>query len=123
MARHRAIQPHIEANGIDLCAEPKTPVLYVIRSDLGCYMKCRTDLHFPPSDGGLQKYEVYPLHPACSWGDHYIKGDDYFFIIKKDKFIAVTSLDQPQKCITEAPLGLPGHNYLKYQDKFIGIII
>ena len=108
-----AIQPHTKALGIDTCANTSGDV-YFIRSDLHCYMKCKNNLDYDSQDG--QKYIIYPLHPSCSWGDHYLKGPDGFIIIKGKNFVTVKQFKAPidisinVKALSTACQG--GENYI-----------
>ncbi|XP_067299096.1 uncharacterized protein [Pseudorasbora parva] len=78
------IIPRSKAKGTDICE--KNGYIYIIRSDLGCYMKTR-DLN-KGSD-----ISIFSLHPACRNGDHYLGGGpDNFFIIKGDSYRSVTDL-------------------------------
>ncbi|KAL1252286.1 hypothetical protein QQF64_020082 [Cirrhinus molitorella] len=68
------IIPKSKAKGTDICAA--LDWTYIIRSDLGCYMKTG-DLN-EGSD-----ISICRLHPACQNGDHYIADSKgYFHIIK-----------------------------------------
>lgn len=132
-----AIVPHAShlVKGIDICGNATN--IYIIRSDLGCYMKCDSiHLDYPPSDtttstdkqksdmtGEPQKYEIHPLHPSCTGGDHYMIGpDDNFYIIKGDHFICVSDLSLPMKIpIKVQSLSehcRDGDNYLYYDGHF-----
>ncbi|XP_067300948.1 uncharacterized protein [Pseudorasbora parva] len=78
------IIPRSKAKGTDICLAGKHH--YIIRSDLGCYMKT-TDVK-----EGLN-ISIWSLHPACQNGDHYLGGDEgIFFIIKGNSFRRVTDL-------------------------------
>ena len=90
---HPAILPHTKAKEIDMCGGASQE-LYIIRSDLNCYMKQYYD---KKSDS--TKYEVYPLHPAYNGCDHYIYNSTKksggigpnFIVIKNSKFLRVGS--------------------------------
>ncbi|KAL1250497.1 hypothetical protein QQF64_018293 [Cirrhinus molitorella] len=75
--------PRSKAKGTDICTFNK--YYYIIRSDLGCYMKT-SDLN-KGSD-----ISIFPLHPACQNGDHYIGGYSCFHIIKGNSCRKVTDL-------------------------------
>ena len=89
-----AIVPHNNplAKGVDICGTED--YVYIIRSDLGCYMKCSGYLDAPKGIHG-QRFEIYPLHPSCAYGDHYLCGPDGFYIIKNNQFIIVNDLSAP----------------------------
>lgn len=91
--------PHGEASGTDFCGGILS---YIVRSDLGCYMTSETwDLH-----KGEEKKNIYPLHPNCSEGDHYmasmarIREEEEFFIIKGNKFRRVMDLTTDKSATT-----------------------
>ena len=69
--------------------------MYIIRSDLGCYMKCNSYLDDPIGGKHGQEFEIYPLDPSCAFGDHYLYGPDGFYIIKNNQFIIVNDLNAP----------------------------
>jgi len=123
--RAAAIVPHASSldKGIDICGNASN--IYIIRSDLGCYMKCDSiHLDYAPSDTtNKQKYEIHPLHPSCAGGDHYVIGPkDHFYIIKGDHFIRVSDLS----CPLNIPIEIQslskhcrnGANYLYYNEHF-----
>ena len=87
------ILPHIRTRGVDICGDSDS--VYIIRSDLHCYIRCTIHLDYSQGYRNDQKYEVFPLHPACSWGDHYVKGPNGFIIINGNSFITVTDLSVP----------------------------
>ena len=94
-----AIVPHGEIKGIGICGDDAGNI-YIIRSDLLCYMKCKNHLEYPPSQNNPpgqndQVYEVLPLHPACSEGDHYVRDPLGFKIIKGSTFFTVSDLTLP----------------------------
>ena len=77
-----------EARGIDFCAAQD--FYYIIRSDLGVYMRCK-NFH----EG--EDIKIFPLSPACRWGDHYMAGGgfgntNYFYIIKGNEYRRVTDM-------------------------------
>ena len=75
-----------EARGIDFCGTYYH--YYIIRSDLGVYMR---STNF--NEG--KDIQIYPLSPACQWGDHYLAtGSDYFYIIKGDDYRRVTNMTE-----------------------------
>ena len=86
------IVPRNKARGTDLCGQRSYQ--YIIRSDLGCYMKA---YHVRDGDDPVT---IHPLHPTCAWGDHYVatpgsicscaQGD--FYIIKDRECRKVTDL-------------------------------
>ncbi|XP_048048329.1 uncharacterized protein LOC125269465 [Megalobrama amblycephala] len=78
------IIPKREAKGTDFCGAGGN--IYIIRSDLGCYMKT-SDLN------NGSDISIFSLHPACQNGDHYI-GDwaGYFYIIKGNNYRRVKNL-------------------------------
>ena len=78
---------HTKAKGIDVCSS--TSSLYIIRSDLGCYMK--VDNYYDSQ----QKLTVFPLNPYCANGDHYANDGKMFYIIQGDTFISVSDLSFP----------------------------
>ena len=60
--------------GIDICG--MTSYQYVIRSDIGYYMRA---YHLRDEEKGLQ---IFPIHPSCSKGDHYFATTEgYMYII------------------------------------------
>ena len=85
-----AILPHSKAKGVDMCGSASNGDLYIIRSDLHCYMKRSYD-----KKSKSNKYEIFPLHPAFQDCDHYIysstvKGGGIgpnFILIKDSKFL------------------------------------
>ena len=102
------IVPHSKTPGIDICGDENGNI-YIIRSDLHCYMKCSSSLNaYPGQSGFQQKYEVLPLHPACAGGDHYLNvpwpTSGFFIIIKGDHFIVVDNLCAPSGGFKKTPL-------------------
>ncbi|KAL1252291.1 hypothetical protein QQF64_020087 [Cirrhinus molitorella] len=85
------IIPRSKAKGTDICA---TEICYyIIRSDLGCYMKT-SDLN-KGSD-----ISICRLHPACQNGDHYIADrEGYFHIIKGNSCRKVTDLSTDSNAV------------------------
>ncbi|XP_043094883.1 uncharacterized protein LOC122345119 [Puntigrus tetrazona] len=79
-----------KAKGSDICAINKC--YYIIRSDLGCYMKTN-DLNKGAD------ISIFSLHPACQNGDHYIGGDSYFHIINGNSCRRVTNLTTDGKAV------------------------
>ena len=80
-----------EARGIDFCATYHH--YYIIRSDLGVYMKS-TNFH------AGNDIQIYPLSPACQWGDHYLAtGSDEFYIIKGNDYRRVTSMTEDKNAV------------------------
>ena len=81
-----------KAKGTDFCGLGN--YLYIIRSDLGCYMKV-DNAYDPHREDPVQ---IYPLHPNCAWGDHYMAtpapnpDKNHFYIISGDDFHIVTDL-------------------------------
>lgn len=95
-----ALVPHgLAAKGIDMCGGSNQA--WIIRSDLHCVLtSISSKLEAPPSESGTQRYIVYPLHPACSGGDHYIKKEAGSFVIIKGKYFAtVEDLWSPENSI------------------------
>ena len=88
-----ALMPH--KKGIDICNDLDGSHYYIIRSDLHCYLKCSIHVDYQPNYEP-QQYEIFPLHPACAWGDHYTCGPDGFNIIKGNNFITVNDLTAPK---------------------------
>ena len=95
------IVPHNEAKGTDICGDIHTTI---IRSDLGCYMRCN-DIH---NGSNLQ---IHPLHPSCSGGDHYfacsdrtfaVIGSDYpiYYIVKGNQYREVYDLSSDSEAKT-----------------------
>ena len=85
MTSESKLCPH--GKGTDICATED--IVCIIRSDLGCYMKC---------SGGLdhqQELPICPLNPSCAGGDHYLCAGSTFYIIRGDSFVCVTDLTQP----------------------------
>ena len=62
-----------KAKGIDICGQRSYQ--YIIRSDLGCYMKA---YHLRDGDDPVT---IHALHPTCAWGDHYMATPEHFYII------------------------------------------
>ncbi|XP_048048472.1 uncharacterized protein LOC125269584 [Megalobrama amblycephala] len=78
------IIPKSKTKGTDFCGAGD--YYYIIRSDLGCYMKT-SDLT-KGSD-----ISIFSLHPACKDGDHYLADEDgSFYIIKGKSFHRVKNL-------------------------------
>lgn len=80
----QGIVPRSRTPGTDLCG--LNSFCYIIRSDLGCYMRCK--------DFSLgSNLTVLSLHPACKDGNHYLGYEDkFFYIIKKSSYRRVTDL-------------------------------
>ena len=78
------IVPRNKAKGIDFCGQESYQ--YIIRSDLGCYMKA---YHVRDGDDPVT---IHPLHPTCAWGDHYMATPNHFYIIKGDECRIVEDL-------------------------------
>ncbi len=87
-----AIVPH-KKGLYDVCGDDNGNV-YIIRSDLLCYLKCRHNLEYHSGEKS-QKYTLFPLHPSCSGGDYYIKDQVGFTIIKNSTFFTVSDLTTP----------------------------
>ena len=88
MASVPGLLEHTKAKGIDICGSDSS--IYIIRSDLGCYM--RIDVY------GLdkpQKLNIFPLNPYCAGGDHYANDGKLFYIIRDNSFIKVNDLSFP----------------------------
>ena len=122
------IQPHTasKAQGVDICGDTGGDKLFIIRSDLNCYLRCTINLDLPPNNPHkAQKYEIFPLHPACSGGEHYLKNQDGFIIIKKNRFIIVNDLTTPwDRSLQSYPLQdalQDGDNYLHDGQHYIMI--
>lgn len=79
-----------EARGIDFCGSYCH--YYIIRSDLGVFMR---STNF--SEG--KDIKIYPLSPACQWGDHYLAMSDYFYIIKGNEYRRVTNLSEDKDAV------------------------
>ena len=88
------IVPH--AKGTDILG---AGVTYIVRSELGCYMRLSNELH--EAKNGDNSPTIFPLHSTCSGGDHYLGyyhspaiGADYpsFLIIKGDEYREVEDL-------------------------------
>ena len=116
------IVPHgnPKAKGIDICAKNN---IYIIRSDLKCYMKTALpNLDHAPNFRD-QSYTIFPLHPICTGADHYVGGPNGFNIIKDDYFITVSDLsmpiDLPIKKIPLSEYCKGGDNYLYDGQQFI----
>ncbi|XP_067299094.1 uncharacterized protein [Pseudorasbora parva] len=78
------IIPRSKAKGTDIFGAGEDG--YIIRSDLGCYMKT-SDLN-KGSD-----ISIFSLHPSCRNGDHYLSDHkSSFFIIKGNSYRRVTDL-------------------------------
>ena len=78
------IVPRDKAEGTDFCGQRSDQ--FIIRSDLGCYMKA-----YHVRDGDIP-VKIYPLHPTCAEGDHYLATPKHFYIIKDNKCRKVTDL-------------------------------
>ena len=86
------IVPRNKVKGTDLCGQRSYQ--YIIRSDLGCYMKA---YHVRDGDDPVT---IHPLHPTCAWGDHYLAtpgsicscAPGHFYIIKGRECRKVTDL-------------------------------
>ncbi|KAK9970039.1 hypothetical protein ABG768_028178 [Culter alburnus] len=78
------IIPKSKTKGTAICRAGEN--IYIIRSDLGCYMKTR-DLN-KGSD-----ISIFSLHPAFKDGDHYL-ADEFgsFYIIKGNNYCRFTNL-------------------------------
>ena len=73
-----------KAEGVDICGTQETH--YIIRSDLGCYMKS------PDFQKG-EDLDVHRLHPSCKGGDHYLADDkNRFYIIRGNIYCRVNDL-------------------------------
>ena len=84
MANQIRIVPRNEAKGTDFCGQRSYQ--YIIRSDLGCYMKA---YHVRDGDDPVT---IHLLHPTCAGGDHYLATPDHFYIIKDDECRRVKDL-------------------------------
>ena len=104
-----------KAKGTDICGQESWQ--YVIRSDLGYYM-----LSYHIRD--VKNMEICPLHPTCSWGDHYVgvgSGTKCFYIIKGNSCRCVSSLetDEDSTTFTLRSECVGGDFYMAtYDDKF-----
>ena len=78
------IVPRDEAKGTDFCGQRSDQ--FIIRSDLRCCMKA-----YHVRDGDIP-VKIYPLHPTCAGGDHYMATPKHFYIIKGNKCRKVTDL-------------------------------
>ena len=74
-----------KAKGTDFCG--LGDYQYIIRSDLGCFVKARQVLA-----AGNDPVTIHPLHPNCAWGDHYVATPHHFYIIKGKECRKVTDL-------------------------------
>ena len=112
MASKPAISPHVK--GIDICGTKD--FVCIIRSDLGCYMKCGGKLD------SNQQLPIHPLSPSCADGDHYLCKDSTFYIIRGNSFICVNDLTEPTGLdITVKPLAENcenGDHYLSFGGNF-----
>ncbi|PFX11515.1 hypothetical protein AWC38_SpisGene24717 [Stylophora pistillata] len=79
-----------EARGIDFCGTEHS--LYIIRSDVGVYMKCE-DIH------AGKDIKIHRLSEACRWGDYYLATDSYFYIIKGNEYRRVTDLSSDDDAV------------------------
>ncbi|XP_048048470.1 uncharacterized protein LOC125269583 [Megalobrama amblycephala] len=106
------IIPKSKTKSTDICGAGK--YYYIIRSDLGCYMKI----------GSVNRgsdISVFSLHPACKNGDHYLGGEDgSFYIIKGNSYRRVTNLttDSSAKVYSLHPNCQGGDHYFSASDKF-----
>ncbi|XP_051762710.1 uncharacterized protein LOC127519203 [Ctenopharyngodon idella] len=114
------IIPKSKTKGTDFCATGDWHY-YIIRSDLGCYMKTRN------LQQGLD-ISIFSLHPSCQNGDHYLGSDsDYFYIIKGNEYRKVNNLttDSNAKVYTLHPncrggdyyFSASGYFYIIFQKK------
>ncbi len=87
------VVPRCEAKGTDIllvrqivgAGVATCQYMYIIRSDLGCFM--RFNLSYP------DKKEFFILHPLCRGGDHYLFLRNYgFYIIKGNSYYQVSDL-------------------------------
>ncbi|ROI52166.1 hypothetical protein DPX16_3436 [Anabarilius grahami] len=101
------IIPKSKTKGIDFCGG--NDECYIIRSDLGCYMK--TSNLNEGSD-----ISVFSLHPACKDGDHYLADEGgYFYIIKGNSYRRTKDLttDSCARVYTLHPNCQGGDHYFK----------
>ncbi|ROL49811.1 hypothetical protein DPX16_1182 [Anabarilius grahami] len=78
------IIPKSKTKGSDICGG--NDYCYIIRSDLGCYMKTS---HLTKGSN----ISIFSLHPACKDGDHYLGCEDgSFYIIKGNNYRRVKNL-------------------------------
>ncbi|KAK7168488.1 hypothetical protein R3I93_004713 [Phoxinus phoxinus] len=79
-----SIIPKSKIKGTDICGSGK--YYYIIRSDLGCYMKI----------GSINRgsdISIFNLYLACKNGDHYLGDEDgFFYIIKGNSYRRVKNL-------------------------------
>lgn len=80
------IVSHKEVNAVDICGQESYQ--YIIRSDLGCYMKA---WHLRDID---KQPTVHYLHPNCKQGDHYLATPYHFYVIKGDECRRVKDISE-----------------------------
>ncbi|XP_051762703.1 uncharacterized protein LOC127519199 [Ctenopharyngodon idella] len=106
------IIPKSKAKGTDICK--KDNYYYIIRSDLGCYMK--TSNFNKGSD-----ISIFSLHPSCKNGDHYLgSGDGSFYIIKGNEYRRVSDLTTDSDAVVDTlhPNCRGGDHYFSAYSKF-----
>lgn len=83
-----------EARGVDFCGTKD--YYYIIRSDLGVYMR---STNF--NEGNDIK--IYTISEACRWGDHYLAGefgdDSFYYIIKGNEYRKVTNMNKDDDAV------------------------
>ena len=93
-----------DARGIDFCGTDDN--YYIIRSDLGVYMRCR---NFNKGED----IKIFTLSQACQWGDHYLATSTHFYIIKGSNYRRVTNMNKDDNAVvyTLHPKCRGGSNY------------
>ncbi|XP_077053702.1 uncharacterized protein LOC143706043 [Siphateles boraxobius] len=99
------IIPKRKIKGVDFCGTKGH--CYIIRSDLGCYMKA----------SNLNKgsdLSIHALHPSCQHGEHYFAHKRKFYIINGNDYRRVTDLskDTDSSVFTLHPNFRGGDHYL-----------
>ncbi|XP_028408059.1 uncharacterized protein LOC114530657 [Dendronephthya gigantea] len=115
------IVPHSIAKGVDICGDDNN-YLYIVRSDAGVYMQSDN-----LNKGG--NIEVFDLHYACQWGDHYLANDGYFYIVQKDSYRRVTNMNTDADAVVyslhphcqggDHYFSMSGSFYIVYKDRDI----
>ncbi|XP_015219432.1 uncharacterized protein [Lepisosteus oculatus] len=110
------IVPKKKAQGVDICGDSK--LVYIVRSDLGCYMKCPDFIHG-------KDLSVHSLSLPCKGGDHYLADKDHFYVIKKNEFLPVTNMttDTLRKAVPLHPNCQGGDHYLSHSGYFFIIFL
>jgi len=108
------IVPHTDeaARGIDFCGVDK--YYYIIRSDVGAYMR---STNFNTGEN----LEVFQLHDACRWGDHYLAYQSrLFYIIKGSSFRRTSNMNSDDDSVVYSlhKNCQGGSNYCSYSKYF-----